>query len=128
MSRSGFPGAALTGTPLLLLRPVRGVADEFAVPVGSRLCYPPLRLARQLSLEPALGLTETRTMADRLPNEEGLRAVRDVLRAQLAILDRHGEAEAAIEINAGIEILNRRLGEPTTDEEIEAIRRRFLSD
>jgi uncharacterized protein (DUF934 family) len=67
-------------------------------------------------------------MADKLLNDDALRAVRDSLREQLAILDRLGEPEAAIEINAGIEILNTRLGEPTSAEEIEEMQRRYLSD
>lgn len=69
-----------------------------------------------------------RGMADKLPNEDALRAVREILREQLAALDRLGEAEAAIEINAGIEILNMRLGEPTSPDDVEAMQRRFLSD
>ncbi|MBJ7438918.1 MAG: hypothetical protein JHD35_07835 [Sphingopyxis sp.] len=46
-----------------------------------------------------------------------LRVVRDRLREQLAILDRHGEVTAAIELNSAIELLNARVGEPTSDEE-----------
>lgn len=67
-------------------------------------------------------------MAEKLPNQELLRMVRDALRDQLAILDRIGEAEAAIEINSGIEILNDRLGEATSVEEIERMQRRYLTD
>ena len=67
-------------------------------------------------------------MAEKLPNQELLRTVRDALRDQLAILDRIGEAEAAIEINSGIEILNGRLGETTSPEEIERMQRRYLTD
>ena len=50
------------------------------------------------------------------------------LREQLAILDRLGEAEAAIEINAAVEILNLRLREPTSPQEIQEMQRRYLSD
>jgi len=67
-------------------------------------------------------------MTEKQPTDDALRAVRDALREQLAILDRLGEPEAAIEINAGIEILNARLGEPTSAEEIEEMQRRYLSD
>lgn len=67
-------------------------------------------------------------MADKQPNHDALRAVRDALREQLARLDALGEAEAAIEVNAGIEILNGRLGDPTSPEDIEAMQRRYLSD
>lgn len=69
-----------------------------------------------------------RIMAQKKLDEDALRAVRQILREQLAILDALGEAEAAIEINAGIEVLNLRLGEPPTAEEIEEMQRRYLSD
>lgn len=65
-------------------------------------------------------------MAQKKFDEGALRAVRQALREQLAILDRLGEAE--VEINAGIEVLNLRLGEPPTAEEIEEMQRRYLSD
>ncbi|WP_447952846.1 hypothetical protein [Sphingopyxis chilensis] len=67
-------------------------------------------------------------MTETPEDENVLRTVRDVLREQLASLDALGVADAAIEINAGIEILNARLGETATSEEIEALERRFLSD
>jgi hypothetical protein len=67
-------------------------------------------------------------MADTARHKQALRTARDILREQLVILDALGEAEAAIEINAGIEILNMRLGEDTNAEEIAALERRFLSD
>ena len=67
-------------------------------------------------------------MAEKLSHEVALRAVRGILREQLAILDRLGEAEAAIEINAAVEILNLRLGEPTSPQEIQEMQRRYLSD
>ncbi|MBN8843437.1 MAG: hypothetical protein J0H88_09330 [Sphingomonadales bacterium] len=67
-------------------------------------------------------------MTQEVKNENALRAVREALREQLAILDKLGEAEAAIEVNAGIEVLNLRLGEPPTAEEIEEMQRRYLSD
>lgn len=67
-------------------------------------------------------------MAEKLEMDGALRAVRDALREQLAILDRLGESAAAIEVNAGIEILNERLGEQPTEAEIEQMQRRFLSD
>lgn len=67
-------------------------------------------------------------MSDKIQNKEALRAARDALRGQLAILDRLGEAQAAIDINSGIEILNGRLGEKPTAEDIEQMKRRLLSD
>lgn len=67
-------------------------------------------------------------MADEIKNETALRHVRDILRAQLEILDGLGEDESAIEINSAIEILNARLGEPTSAEDIAALQRRYLSD
>lgn len=67
-------------------------------------------------------------MAEKFPDENALRAIRGVLREQLAILDSLGEAEAAIEVNAAVEILNQRLGEPTTPAEIQEMQRRYLSD
>ncbi|RYY22477.1 MAG: hypothetical protein EOP62_23095 [Sphingomonadales bacterium] len=67
-------------------------------------------------------------MTDIVKDEDALRAVRDTLRVQLAILDGLAESEAAIEINSCIEILNARLDEPTTAAEIEEMQRRYLSD
>lgn len=67
-------------------------------------------------------------MIDTVEHKQALRTARDILREQLVILDALGEAEAAIEINAGIEILNARLGEATDADDIAALERRFLSD
>jgi len=67
-------------------------------------------------------------MADEIKNEKALRQVRDILRAQLETLDGLGEDESAIEINSAIEILNARLGEPTSAEDIAALQRRYLAD
>ncbi len=48
----------------------------------------------------------------KVPDEtKRLRGVRDVLVGQLALLDAIGEAQAAIELNSAIEILNGRIGE-----------------
>jgi uncharacterized protein (DUF934 family) len=63
-----------------------------------------------------------------LKDEGALRALREVLRAQLVILDRLGEDQASIELNSCLEILNIRLGEPTTALDIEALQRQYLSD
>lgn len=46
-----------------------------------------------------------------------VRAIRDRLRVEMTHLDRLGEKTAAIELNSAIEILNDRLGEPTSPEE-----------
>lgn len=67
-------------------------------------------------------------MTDTVEYKQELRTARNILREQLVILDALGEAEAAIEINAGIEILNARLGEATNAEDIAALERCFLSD
>lgn len=67
-------------------------------------------------------------MADKVENEAELRAVRDRLLADLAELDRLGEGTAAIELNSAIEILNKRLGEPTDDNEVIALwSKRFMN-
>lgn len=67
-------------------------------------------------------------MADKLDIEAKLRAVRDRLLADLAELDRLGEDTATIELNSAIEILNKRLGEPTDDNEVIALwSKRFMN-
>lgn len=67
-------------------------------------------------------------MDNQLIQNGALRTVRDALRAQLAILDRHGEAGAAIELNSAIELLNARIGEPTSDEETLRLQRDYFTD
>jgi hypothetical protein len=57
-----------------------------------------------------------------------LRGMRDVLVGQLALLDAIGEAQAAIELNSAIEILNGRIGEAPSAEEMARLQRRYFSD
>ena len=54
--------------------------------------------------------------------------MRDVLVGQLALLDAIGEAQAAIELNSAIEILNGRIGETPSAEEMARLQRRYFSD
>lgn len=63
-----------------------------------------------------------------LGSDDAMRAVRDELREQLAILDRLGEATAAIELNSAIELLNARIGEPTSEEETMQLQREYFAD
>lgn len=67
-------------------------------------------------------------MAGDRKNGRAIRAVRDVLVEQLGVLDRLGERQAAIELNSAIEILNERLGEQTSPEEIARLQRGYFSD
>lgn len=53
-----------------------------------------------------------------------VRAIRDRLKSDLAELDRLGENMAAIELNAAIETLTRRLGETTDEADIATLKRR----
>lgn len=57
-----------------------------------------------------------------------LRATRDQLLAQLAILDGLGERMASIELSSAIEILNERLGEPTDQAEVDRLARRLFGN
>jgi hypothetical protein len=57
-----------------------------------------------------------------------VRAVRDRLLTELAELDRLGERMAAIELNSALEVLNDRLGEPTSDTDIQKLQRQNFSD
>lgn len=67
-------------------------------------------------------------MAGKDKNEAAIRAIRDRLLAELAELDRLGEDIATIELNSAIEILNKRLGEPTDDNEVIALwTKRFMN-
>jgi hypothetical protein len=63
-----------------------------------------------------------------LERMRALRAVRAALYEQLAILDQLGEMLAAIELNSAIELLNTQLGELTSDDEIQRLQRKYLSD
>ena len=64
----------------------------------------------------------------KVPDEtKRLRGVRDVLVGQLALLDAIGEAQAAIELNSAIEILNGRIGETPSAEEMARLQRRYFS-
>lgn len=67
-------------------------------------------------------------MDNHLERISALRAVRDSLRVQLAILDQLDEAPAAIELNSTIELLNVQLDEQTSEEEILRLQRTYLSD
>jgi hypothetical protein len=60
--------------------------------------------------------------------EARVRASRDRLRAELAELDLLGEVRAGDDVNAAIEILNLRLNEPTSDEEIQRLQNRLFSN
>ncbi len=57
-----------------------------------------------------------------------LRMVRDALLGELAVLDQLGEHKAAFALNAAIEMLNGRLSEPTSDEELRKLRARYFSN
>lgn len=67
-------------------------------------------------------------MDKHLERMRALRAVRASLYEQLAILDQLGEMLAAIELNSAIELLSTQLGEQTSDEEIQHLQRKYLSD
>lgn len=60
--------------------------------------------------------------------EARVRASRDRLRAELAELDLLGEVRAGDDVNAAIEILNLRLNEPTSEEEIQRLQNRLFSN
>ncbi|AVA13651.1 hypothetical protein [Sphingopyxis sp. MG] len=60
--------------------------------------------------------------------EEAIRAVRDRLRSELAELDRLGERMAAIELNSAIELLTERLGEVTSETDIQKLQNRFFGN
>ncbi|MGH6697598.1 hypothetical protein [Sphingopyxis sp.] len=60
--------------------------------------------------------------------EVRVRASRDRLRAELAELDLLGEVRAGDDVNAAIEILNMRLNEPTSEEEIQRLQNRLFSN
>lgn len=64
----------------------------------------------------------------KIRDEAAVRAVRDRLKVELASLDRLGENMAAIELNAAIETLTARLGERTSEEEINDLARRHFRD
>jgi hypothetical protein len=55
-----------------------------------------------------------------------VRAVRDRLKVELEELDRLGESMAAIELNAAIEALNKRLGEETSAIDIAKLKQRHF--
>lgn len=67
-------------------------------------------------------------MADSEQDKVAIRAVRDKLKVELAELDRLKIRMAAIEVNAAIEVLNGRLGEETSPEEIQKLQRRHLTN
>ncbi|MGV7123067.1 hypothetical protein [Sphingopyxis sp. 550A] len=67
-------------------------------------------------------------MADCEQDKIAIRAVREQLKLALAELDRLRIRMAGNEVNAAIEVLNDRLGEPTDPEEIKRLQRRHLRD
>lgn len=67
-------------------------------------------------------------MADSERDKVAIRAIRDQLKVALAELDRLKIRMAANEVNAAIEVLNDRLGEETSPEEILKLQRRHLSN
>lgn len=67
-------------------------------------------------------------MADSEQDKDTIRAVRNQLKIALAELDRLKIRMAANEVNAAIEVLNDRLGEETSPEEIQRLQRRHLSN
>ena len=67
-------------------------------------------------------------MADTEQDQIAIRAARDQLKVILAELDRLKIRMAANEVNAAIEVLNGRLGEETSPEEIQKLQRRHLAN
>jgi len=67
-------------------------------------------------------------MAACIDSEFSVRAVRESLREQLAILDRLQLRRAAVEVSSAIELLNDELGEKTSDDEIAQLLRTTFSD
>ena len=67
-------------------------------------------------------------MADSEQDKVAIRALRDRLKVELAELDRLKIRMAANEVNAAIEVLNGRLGEETSPEEILKLQRRHLTN
>ncbi|MBJ7438913.1 MAG: hypothetical protein JHD35_07810 [Sphingopyxis sp.] len=67
-------------------------------------------------------------MADILQDDQVVRAVRDRLFEQLALLDKLGESLAAIELNSAIEILNERVGDTASDASVDQLQRDYCSD
>lgn len=67
-------------------------------------------------------------MADSEQDKIAIRAVREQLKLALTELDRLRIRMAGNEVNAAIEVLNDRLGEPTNPEEIKQLQRRHLRD
>lgn len=67
-------------------------------------------------------------MPDSEQDKDAIRAVRNQLKIALAELDRLKIRMAANEVNAAIEVLNDRLGEETSPEEIQKLQRRHLSN
>jgi DNA-directed RNA polymerase specialized sigma subunit len=63
-----------------------------------------------------------------IDSEVSVRAVRESLREQLAILDRLQLRRAAVEVSSAIELLNDELGEKTSDDEIAQLLRTTFSD
>ena len=67
-------------------------------------------------------------MADNAQDQAAIRAVREQLKTALAELDRLKLRMAGNEVNAAIEILNRRLGDEPDEDEILALQRRHFKN
>lgn len=67
-------------------------------------------------------------MADSEQDQAAIRAVREQLKAALLELDRLKIRMAGNEVNAAIEVLNDRLGEPTDPAEIQKLQRNHLTN
>ena len=114
-----------------MIRPTR--AATFAFNIDSLILSfgTPASLLLRRGERPSNGDFQMKRLGRRskaMDKDLAIRAARDALYAQLAVLDRLGEIEAAVEINAGIEILNKRLGEAVTPDELDQLAHRFLSD
>jgi hypothetical protein len=65
-------------------------------------------------------------MTQDLDHSALMRRVRDALVEQIAVLDRLGEARIAALLDASIQALNDRLGEPLSADDIEQIKRNYF--
>lgn len=55
-----------------------------------------------------------------------MRGVRDALAEQIGVLDRIGEHRIAAQLDASIQALNDRLGEPLSPEDVETMKRNYF--
>jgi hypothetical protein len=65
-------------------------------------------------------------MTQDLDHSAMMRHVRDALVEQIAVLDRIGEPRIAAQLDACIQALNDRLGEPMSPEDVEQIKRNYF--